>query len=119
MLIHSHLFHSHFNQSYSHHTQTGQISSDPTPGYPLFHYYLPHADRPGTGYYKMPDVCPSMHPFVMFYKRLYNSFVYEHKFTKFHKRFMSTKHVVHNFWPHSEKQDGCQNHFFYFFLHFF
>ena len=34
----------------------------------------------------MPDVrvCvhPSVRPFVTFYKRLHNSFVYEHKFTK-------------------------------------
>ena len=52
----------------------------------LSYFYLPPADRPGTGDYKMPDVrpCvrPSVRPFVTFYKRLHNSFVYEHKFTK-------------------------------------
>ena len=29
-----------------------------------------------------PCVRPSVRPFVTFYKRLHNSFVYEHKFTK-------------------------------------
>ena len=29
-----------------------------------------------------PCVCPSVSPFFTFYKRLHNSFVYEHKFTK-------------------------------------
>ena len=42
------------------------------------YFYLLPADRPGTGDYKMPDVRPC----ITFYKRLHNSFVYEHKFTK-------------------------------------
>ena len=62
-------------------------------------FYLPPADRPGTGDYKMPDVClcvrlcvcPCIGPFVTFYKMLHNSFVYEHKFTKLRQKVYLTK----------------------------
>ena len=30
------------------------------------------------------------------------------------KRFLSTRHVFHKFWPHSEKQDGHQSRFWIF-----
>ena len=55
-------------------------------------FFLLPAHRPGTGDYKMPDVCACVRPFVTFYKRLHtSSFVYEHKFTKLTPKFYVNK----------------------------
>ena len=67
----------------------------PTAAISRSHFYLPPADRPGTGDYKMPDVHPSVRacvsPFVTFYKKLHNSFLYEHKFTKLTQKVYANK----------------------------
>ena len=88
----------------------------------VWDFYLPLANRPGTGDYKMPDVCQPLRPLVTFYKKLHIYFAYQNKFTKLTQNVDVNKakirHIFYHFWPHSEKQDGRQSRFLNFFLHF-
>ena len=62
------------------------------------YYYLPPADRPGTGDYKMPDVRPCVRPCVRpsvrssrFIKGFITPLFMNINSSNLHKRFMSTK----------------------------
>ena len=64
----------------------------------LTHFYLPPADRPGTGDYKMPDVRPSVRPCVCasvrssrFIKGFITPLFMNINSPNLHKRFISTK----------------------------
>ena len=71
----------------------------------------------------MPDVRPSVRasvrPFVTFYKRLHNSFVYEHKFTKLtQKVYVNKGKSFLTFGLILKNKMAARAFFLFFFLHF-